>query len=83
MNKELLELLLKLGFGVVIIMAAIALCALLTPKIAKLYEKNHPPADPSPERVDDKKLSDNNEPPEVKRAVRSSERGLRSKLQNL
>lgn len=48
MNKELLELLLKLGFGVVIIMAVIALCALLTPKIAKLYEKITLPQIPVP-----------------------------------
>ena len=65
--NESYSYLIKFLFMFLAILALIFILSLLTPKmaafvdkvIAKLFKK-------SPERVDDKKLSDNNEPPEVK-----------------
>lgn len=54
-DKELLNTLLQLGFGVIIIMALIVLACLVTPKIARLIEKKYPQLKESPERVEDKK----------------------------
>ena len=64
-NRELVELLLKLLFGSAAIMALVAGACLITPKLARAISKRHPEWN-SPERVDGDDKS--GEAPEVKGA---------------
>ncbi|MBR4622121.1 MAG: hypothetical protein IKO44_01145 [Ruminococcus sp.] len=49
---ELTGLLIKLAIGSAFIMAVIAAACILTPRLARLFAKNHPEWLESPERVD-------------------------------
>lgn len=66
MNKELVKILVQLGIGCAVVMTLIALACIVTPKIAAFIVKKYPPAEGSPERVEDEMLSDNGDSCEVK-----------------
>ncbi len=83
-DKELVDLLLQLGLGVVVVMLAIIACTLLTPKLAKLIEKRHPADNPNPERVDNDEVEPCESPPEVRGAfdAQKEEYDLNYKIYN-
>lgn len=64
MDKELVEMLVKLVIGSAAVMALIAAACIITPKLAARIIKRYPKLGSSPERVDDDENAD--KVPEVK-----------------